>query len=364
MQTSHFPSLFPSKNAEQIISAILTASLTMPPQNSPETPAAETEQLVQQLAHQRTTLINFSEKTSISEETLSVLIAERFASLRIASAQKRLKKQDESLQIGDEVTLNIVGYTSEGLLPFSIHEGVTLILEENTILPTFGTALVGVAVGETATIQVPLPKDYEIESLRRQTASFVIQVLEVYELSLPSARDPEFLASLDLPRSLEDALAMLGEEILEEHNDHTEHQNTRDTFEALMSLFSYHISNEEIARRIQERWYSTEGQFLEKSEFPRQDIEESLAAWLNHPPIREHERRNAAAAQLLDDLGCFFAIRLHEEDVIPYLAAATKVESSPFPQEASDEEQQSIQQIAWYLLQQKTLQALMDAVFA
>ena len=357
------PPLPLGKNKKQIISAILAASLTMPSQNSPETPAAEMQRLLQQLAHQRTNTPKLSEKTSLSEEELSTLIAERFASLRNASAQRRPKKQGDLIQIGDEVTFNMIGYTAEGLLPFSAHEEVTLILEEDTLLPTFGTALVGVAVGETATLQIPLPKDYEIESLRYQPASFVIQVLEVDELNLSSARDPEFLASLGLPPDLDDALAVLGEEILEEHNAHTEHQNIRATFDALLSLSPYTIPDEEITRRIQARWHSTEGRFLEKSDFPRQDIEESLAAWLNHPPIREHERHNAVASQLLDDLGRFFAIRLIEEDVIPYLAEEAKTEPSLLSQEASDEEQRSIQQIAWYLLQQKTLKALMDAVF-
>lgn len=298
---------------------------------------------------------------ALSEEKLSFLITEYFDALRFDAASRRPRKDGEKIKIGDDILLDIVGYTSKGLLPFSFHEKRNIYLQEETLFPTFGLILEGMTVGETTTIETTLPSHYVVEELRQQEAVFVVHILEAYEVSLPSHDDPAFLASLALGDSLEECLAALGKQLLEVENTRIQNQYAYSVFNTLLAKTSSPVSDEQIDQYLHELWKRKEGDALEKKGLPQQDINESLLGWLNHAPLREKAQHEIQTTLLFLDLAQFFRISLSEEEILSQMAPFLEETNLSLLEQSSKEDQESIQEIAWLILQQKTLTALFEA---
>ena len=229
-----------------------------------------------------------------------------------------------------------------------------------TLFPTFGLILEGMTVGETTTIETTLPSHYVVEELRQQEAVFVVHILEAYEVSLPSHDDPAFLASLALGDSLEECLAALGKQLLEVENTRIQNQYAYSVFNTLLAKTSSPVSDEQIDQYLHELWKRKEGDALEKKGLPQQDINESLLGWLNHAPLREKAQHEIQTTLLFLDLAQFFRISLSEEEILSQMAPFLEETNLSLLEQSSKEDQESIQEIAWLILQQKTLTALFE----
>lgn len=96
---------------------------------------------------------------------------------------------DRAAQDTDQVTVDFLG-TIDGV-PFDggKAEGVPIVLGAGRMLPDFEAGLKGARAGETKTVPVKFPDNYQAANLAGKTASFAITVHKVEEQQLPELND-------------------------------------------------------------------------------------------------------------------------------------------------------------------------------
>lgn len=103
-------------------------------------------------------------------------IVERFDELCRTVAPRRDREAGEAVAAGDEVLLDVIGYSSGKLIPFSIRLDWWTQAAPNPMLPGFFEALVGARVGEALSVELTLPSDYPVERLRGARARFGVEL--------------------------------------------------------------------------------------------------------------------------------------------------------------------------------------------
>jgi trigger factor len=71
----------------------------------------------------------------------------RFHELAREHAEVRNRLLDEAVALGDDVQLDVLGYSNGQLLPFSIRSNFWMELAPQEMLPGFADAIVGSGVG-------------------------------------------------------------------------------------------------------------------------------------------------------------------------------------------------------------------------
>ena len=94
---------------------------------------------------------------------------------------------------GDRVVIDFKGTKDGEAFEGGTAEGQTLVLGSNSMIPGFEKGIIGMKTGETETIKVTFPDDYQEESLRGAEAEFEVTVQKVEGQKLPKL-DDEFFA--------------------------------------------------------------------------------------------------------------------------------------------------------------------------
>lgn len=95
------------------------------------------------------------------------------------------KKSDEAAKLEDRVNINFVGRIDGEEFEGGKAENTPLILGSNSMIPGFEDQIVGMKKGETKTIKVTFPDDYQAEHLEGKEAEFDITVNSVEVGELP-----------------------------------------------------------------------------------------------------------------------------------------------------------------------------------
>src|SRR5207244_5208447 len=93
---------------------------------------------------------------------------------RIAEANRPYAAKGEGARAeqGDRLVISFKGTIDGQAFEGGAADDVALVIGSRTLLPTFEDQLVGIAAGETRTINATFPPGYPSESLREQTAHF------------------------------------------------------------------------------------------------------------------------------------------------------------------------------------------------
>lgn len=112
---------------------------------------------------------------------------------------------DREAREGDQINIDFRG-TIDGE-PFEGGEarGVDLVLGTGRMIPGFEEGLVGARAGETRTLDVTFPEDYQSEAVAGKAAQFEVKVNRVSEQKLPEL-DDEFARSLGIAEGGVEAL--------------------------------------------------------------------------------------------------------------------------------------------------------------
>ncbi len=117
---------------------------------------------------------------------------------------EKLRKQrvtwsdvERKSQLEDQVTINFKGSIDGELFDGGSADDVQLVLGSNSMIPGFEDGLVGVAAGESKTINVTFPEEYQAENLAGKDAVFEVEVTKVSEPVLPEI-DEEFIKAFGL----------------------------------------------------------------------------------------------------------------------------------------------------------------------
>ena len=125
------------------------------------------------------------------------------------------KADGSTAESGDRVTISFVGTIDGVLFEGGSGEDVPVIIGSNSFIPGFEEQLIGIASGESRTVNVTFPPNYASEQLAGKAASFAVTAKSV-ESPGPVTVDDAFATSLGI-ESLARLRAAVKERIAMEH---------------------------------------------------------------------------------------------------------------------------------------------------
>ena len=96
---------------------------------------------------------------------------------------------DREARDTDQVTIDFVGTIGGAEFDGGKAQGVPVIIGSGRMLPEFEAGLKGMRAGETKTVSVPFPANYQAQNLAGKTASFAITAHKIEEQQLPELND-------------------------------------------------------------------------------------------------------------------------------------------------------------------------------
>ena len=113
-------------------------------------------------------------------------------------------KDDRAAENGDQLHIDFEGFLGDEAFDGGKGEDVPLVLGEGRFIPGFEEQLIGKKAGDTCTVEVTFPEDYQAPNLAGQAARFETTVKSVGEAV--KAKDDETLAKM---LNFDDAKAMM-----------------------------------------------------------------------------------------------------------------------------------------------------------
>ncbi|GAB0148635.1 MULTISPECIES: trigger factor [Marichromatium] len=111
---------------------------------------------------------------------------------RLRDQHKTWTPVERAAEQGDQLTISFAGTIDGEAFEGGSAADVELELGSGRMIPGFEDGLVGAAAGETRTVEVTFPEEYQVEALAGKPASFEITVSQVAEPTLPEV-DGEFV---------------------------------------------------------------------------------------------------------------------------------------------------------------------------
>ena len=305
-----------------------------------------------------------AEVTAPSLEGLSVTVPaprgvtreqllERFHALVREHASMRARQRGEPLRRGDQVTLDVLGYSGGHLIPFSARSHLSLELAPHSVLPGFSEALIGRAVGDTPQVRLTLPDDYPVASLRGHSAVFLVDILAAREMTLPDADSEAFLKALGRGPTHEAVMASLLEELEGELAEALRAEARERVLSALLEragppAVPAALVDEEVRRQ----WLHTEAPLLRNKCFDASELQEALDGWLRDGPTRARAERQLRAALVLGAVARREGALLANErlDAIVDDVAEQLEISADELREGGDPVYDRMQEVAWHLV--------------
>jgi trigger factor len=209
----------------------------------------------------------------------------RFLELARALATERLRYPSEKVAWGDEVMFDIAGYSRGQLIPFSVRTGEWAKLESEPLLPGLYEALVGRSPREKVAVDITLPTDYPVESLRGAPARFVVQLWGAREVTYPKLDSPSFLKAFGAA-SLADAMKKVVRQMEAEAKQLLLSQVQRQVLATVAARTRVTVPAHLVDEEIHRRWSASEGKSLTKLGFDEAHQDASLQGWLQDPHTR------------------------------------------------------------------------------
>jgi trigger factor len=239
---------------------------------------------------------------------------------RIREGFARLEPVDRVAAAGDVLLVDF-----EGLLEGKAFEGgkasdYLLELGSGQLIEGFEEQLTGAGGGETRSVEVTFPNDYQAEQLAGEDAVFTVEVKEVREKVLPEL-DDDFASEASEFDSVDELRADIAKRLAEAVGQRAEQDFRVAAIDAAAAEASLDLPEELATARATERWERVERQLAGRGMSPdsfvqmqgktrEQMIEESL------PEAEAELKREAVLAAIADAEG----IEVSEEEMVEALA--------------------------------------------
>lgn len=135
------------------------------------------------------------DQIKVKKETAEVVdadIDQMISNLREQSA--KWVESEKAAEEGDKVTIDYKGTVDGEAFEGGTAENATVQIGSKRMIPGFEEGLVGLKAGDTKTLDVNFPEDYQAENLKGKAAQFDVTVRAVAERELPEI-DEAFFAS-------------------------------------------------------------------------------------------------------------------------------------------------------------------------
>lgn len=210
----------------------------------------------------------------------------RFLELARPLATERYRYPSEKLAWGDEILFDIVGYSQGKLIPFSLRTDVWMTLAPEPLLPGLYESLVGRSPRENITVELTLPGDYPVESLRGAPARFTVQLKGAREVTYPELSSPAFLRAFGYGGTLAEATRAVLRQMEAEAKQLLLCQVQRQVLATVAARTRVKVPAGLIDEEIRRRWSTSEGRAMTELGFDEARREESLRAWLQDASTR------------------------------------------------------------------------------
>lgn len=137
-------------------------------------------------------------QASVNDEDIDKMID------TLREQRKSWTEVDRAAQDKDMVNIDYVGRKDGEEFPGGKAEGSNLVLGSERMIPGFEEGLIGKKAGDTVTLPLTFPEDYQNEELAGQEVEFDITLNTVSEQTLPEV-DEEFYASFGVEEGGEEA---------------------------------------------------------------------------------------------------------------------------------------------------------------
>lgn len=282
-------------------------------------------------------------------------VRERFVELARPFATERARSTTETLAWGDEVLVNLAGYSEGRLIPFSVKTNVWLPLEPEPMLPGLYEAIVGQQPTGGLVVDLTLPADYPVESLRGAPARFLVHVQAAREVTFPDLDSPEFFQTLGRGKTMEEVTQSIIEQMKQEHTQLLLLRARNQVLGEVARRTEVEIPPELVDEEIRRRWGATEGVSVAELNFSDEEQEESLKTWLQDTSLRQEAEVRLRIALALGAIvkrdgltltPAFLETVLRDETASQGLAPADVAAAL----KAEPEHLARIEQTAWHLM--------------
>ncbi len=254
-----------------------------------------------------------------------------------AAMPRRQKEIGEFAEPGDEVTLTAAFFHEGKALAFTAIDRETVVAGEPWPgFPGMGEGLVGVTVGELASIEATFPDDHEAEWLRGVRGAWRVRVHAIFEVPEPDWEDPNLLASIGFEGSLEAYMEKLREAEVASMAAELRLQAMHMALDRLRTRAVFSVPRELVEAELFERWVQEEAKVLVELGASESDLNLSLAAWLRDPDLYADAEKRVHISALLAAIAKRDRIEPSEEalqDALEMGAAAAGLEPDVFKRE-------------------------------
>jgi trigger factor len=248
-------------------------------------------------------------------------IGAAFAAERREQAKVRERPVGEAVAAGDEVLIDVIGYSGGEIIPFSVRNDMWVDAEPDDLLPGLYEQLIGVPVGESVVLDVELPGNYLAPELRGATASFAVTVHSAYELTLPDDKDPKFLKATGLGNTLDEVMFALRLKLEEDLVDELIEEGRQMVIDQLAARVTVALPRSLVDEEIRRRWLDAEGKTLALLGHDFDDQEKALTRWQNDEVTRALAERSLRVSLAIGAIAKRDGVEVGKIEVDGYLKA-------------------------------------------
>ena len=158
---------------------------------------------------------------------------------------------------GDQVTVDFVGKTADGVaFPGGTGEDMPVELGSGRLIPGFEQQMEGITLGESRTLNVTFPKDYQEKSLAGKPATFDITV-KALKTPKDASVDEDFAKSLGI-ESLDKLKELVRGQIQEELNGLTRTHMKRKLLDQLAGSHDFDVPPSMVEAEFNQIWQQLE----------------------------------------------------------------------------------------------------------
>jgi len=206
-------------------------------------------------------------------------LVERFDALCRAVAPRRERAPGEAVAPGDDVLLDVIGSVDGRLIPFSARVDWWTEARPDPLLPGFFESLEGALVGEGVAVEVVLPEDYAVESLRGRRARFGVEVKAAREVTPLDEASAELFEALGRGATMDEVMEQLAAELAEEDAERCEQDFRQRVLAEVARRTQVEIPASLVDESLRERWSEHEHPVLVRLGVPAEQHPEAFEAW-------------------------------------------------------------------------------------
>ena len=282
-------------------------------------------------------------------------LQERFMALARPLATERYRAPREAVKWGDELRVDIMGYTQGRLVPFSVKCGEWLLLAPEPLLPGLYEALVGHGPTEIVAMDVLLPANYPQPALRGVQARFAVRIQAAREVTYPDLTSAEFLRAFGRGATVAEATQSVLEQMVREATQRVFLDARQRVLDEVAARTEVRVPDSLIDEEIRRSWSLSEGVTVQELEFSETQQRESLDTWLQDEATRALAERRLKLALALGAICERDGLTLTPEWVEKLLRQHAEASGSTLEAVAESlrhdpEGQARIDQAAWHLM--------------